>query len=112
MGELKEYLKEKGLEVNSKKSKIIRFGKRVEKRRKGKWKWGKDEIEEANEYKYLGFTFQKNVGMEAHLRKRVKKAGGVTERDREERQRLCRVCGWKEKRWEHVLGSVEKGRRS
>lgn len=41
MGELKDYLKEK---VNAK-SKMIRFGKRVRERRKGKWKWGKDEIE-------------------------------------------------------------------
>lgn len=37
----------------------MRFGKRVGKRRKGKLKWEKDEIEEANKYKYLGFTFQK-----------------------------------------------------
>lgn len=33
--ELEGYLKEKGLEVNSKKSKVMRFGKRLEKLRKG-----------------------------------------------------------------------------
>lgn len=34
--ELRVYLKGKGLEMNSGKSKIMRFGKRVGKRRKGK----------------------------------------------------------------------------
>lgn len=34
MGELKEYLKEKELEVNSRKSKMMRFGKRVGKGKK------------------------------------------------------------------------------
>lgn len=38
MVELKEYLKEKGLKVNAGKSKIMRFGKRIEKGKKGKWK--------------------------------------------------------------------------
>lgn len=77
MGELEEHLKEKGLEVNSGKSKIMIFGKRVGKGRKRKWRWRNDKIEEIGEYKYLGFTFQRNREMEAHLREKVKNAEGV-----------------------------------
>lgn len=57
---LKGYLKEKGLEVNPKKSKVMRFGKRLEKLRKREvWKWGGEVVEIVREFEYLWFTFQR-----------------------------------------------------
>lgn len=59
MVELKEYLKEKGLKVNARKFKIMRFGKRVGKSKKGKWKRGKDEIEEIKKIQVFRFYLAK-----------------------------------------------------
>lgn len=59
---LKEYLKEKRHEVNSGKSKILRFGKRVRKGREGKRRWAKNEIEEVKQYKYLGLPLKEMEG--------------------------------------------------
>lgn len=77
MKELGEYLWEKGLEVNQEKSKIIRFGKRVKSGKEGEWKWGERIIKEVRKYRYLGFIFQRNGGIERHVGERVRKAGGV-----------------------------------
>lgn len=71
-----EELKEKEVKLkNAEKLKVMRFGKRGGKGRKGKWK--KDGIEEVEEYKYLGFIFQRNRGIEAHLKERMRKAADV-----------------------------------
>lgn len=69
---LEGYLKEKGLEVNLKKSKVMRFGKRLEKLREGEvWKWGGEVVEVIREFEYLEFTFQCNERVKGHVRKRV-----------------------------------------
>lgn len=77
MKQLREYLWEKGLEANQEKSKIMRFGKRVKSGKKGEWKWGERMIKEVRKYRYLGFIFQRNGGIERHVGERVRKAGGV-----------------------------------
>lgn len=77
MKELREYLWEKGLEVNQEKSKIMRVGKRVKSGKEGEWKWEERMIKEVRKYRYLGFIFQRNGGIERHVGERVRKAGGV-----------------------------------
>lgn len=77
--ELKGYLKEKGLEVNPRKSKVMRFGKRLRKLRKVEaWKWEGEVVEVVREFEYLGFLFQCNGGVEGHIRK-SEKGGGSNE---------------------------------
>lgn len=44
MKELGGYLKGKGLEMNPRKSKMMRFGKKLGKLKKEVWKWG-EEVE-------------------------------------------------------------------
>lgn len=58
---LKNYVRMKGLVVNVKKSKILRFNKGGGRRKKISWKWKSKTIEEMKEYKYLD-VFQKNGG--------------------------------------------------
>lgn len=67
--EFRKYMKKKGLEVNTEKSKIIRFGKRIMMKEKREWKWEKREIKDVNKYKYLGFTFQRNGKVSTRKRK-------------------------------------------
>ena len=45
--------------------------------RKVDWRWQGKRMEEAKEFKYLGYMFKKNGGQEAHIRDRIKKAGLV-----------------------------------
>lgn len=59
------------------KSRIMRFEKKIRKGVKREWKWGEKEIEKVSEYKYLGFVFQRNGKAEAHVKDRVRKAGGA-----------------------------------
>lgn len=38
------------------------------KKRKEVWKWGKESIEEVQEFKYLGFTLSRRGDYEEHIR--------------------------------------------
>lgn len=67
-------MKKKGLEVNTEKPKIIRFGKRIMMKEKRDRKWEEREINDVNKYRYLAFTFQRNGKVEAHVRERARKA--------------------------------------
>jgi len=71
------YLDKKGLELNVEKTKIIRFRKGGGRRKKMDWRWKGKRIEEVREIKYLGYTFTRNGGQEAHIRERRKKAAIV-----------------------------------
>jgi len=72
-----KYIKEKGLEVNVEKSKVLRFRKGGGRDKRVEWWWKGERIEEVKEFKYLGFTFQKNGGLDGHIRDRVKKGAAV-----------------------------------
>ncbi|EZA50301.1 hypothetical protein X777_11287 [Ooceraea biroi] len=73
--EFREYIREKRLEMNREKTKIVRFGKRRAKRRT--WKWGEGEVEEVEEIKYLGYVFRRNGRQERQIEDRIRKARGV-----------------------------------
>lgn len=74
---MEEYLRKKGMELNVGKSKIVRFKKGGDRQKVMEWWWREEKIKEVKEFKYLGFTFQKNGEMKAHLKDRVKKEAAV-----------------------------------
>jgi len=56
---LKIFLKDKSMELNMEKSKILVFNRR-DRDRKKKWEWNKKIIEEVQIFKYLGFVISDN----------------------------------------------------
>lgn len=77
MERLEGFLDRKRLELNTGKTKIVRFRKGGGRETKKDWKWKGKRIEEVNEYKYLGYVLQKNGGQEAQIRKRRRKASAI-----------------------------------
>ncbi|XP_043465341.1 uncharacterized protein LOC122500467 [Leptopilina heterotoma] len=76
MDEFGKYAREKDLCVNVEKTKVVRFRKR----RGGKkydWKMNKREVEEVDEFCYLGFWFEWNGTHELNVKRRVEKASRV-----------------------------------
>lgn len=62
LARLERYVKEKGLEVNVGKSKIMRFRRGGGRKKEIRWRWEGKEVEKVREYKYLGYIFQSNGG--------------------------------------------------
>ena len=58
MDTLRRFLKEKGLELNIDKTKVMIFN-RNGKEKIGKWLWEGRELEEVSSFKYLGFVFNR-----------------------------------------------------
>lgn len=77
IGRFEEYLGEKRLELNAEKTKMMRFRKGKGRIRKRDWRWKGKSIEKVKEFRYLGYTFQRNGGQELHIRERIKKAAAV-----------------------------------
>lgn len=66
---LKKFLKERKLELNAEKTKIIVFNKTGKgKKNSDKWNWGKETIEEVEKFKYLGFIFNRKGTYEDHIK--------------------------------------------
>lgn len=63
--------------LNVEKSKVLIFSRRDSNREKRQWKWKKENLEEVEELKYLGYTFMKNNRDDAHIREVTKKAAGI-----------------------------------
>jgi len=74
---LEDYLEGKKLEVNVRKTKVMRFRKGGGRLRKRDWRWKGEKLEEVKQYTYLGYTLQRNGGQEAQVRERVKKAAAI-----------------------------------
>jgi hypothetical protein len=77
IGRLESYMDKKDLEINTGKTEIMRFrrgGGKIEKR---DWRWKGRKLEEVKEFRYLGYTLQRNRGQEEHVRERIKKAAAV-----------------------------------
>ena len=56
---LEEYLDEKNLVLNARKSKLMRFRRGGGRESKKSWWWKGRKIEEVKEYNYLGYIMQK-----------------------------------------------------
>jgi len=67
-----KFLKERKLELNAEKSKIMVFN-RKKRERKEVWKWKGKEIEEVQVFKYLGFTLNREGSYREHLKDLVRK---------------------------------------
>lgn len=65
------------LELNAGKTKVMRLREREGRIKKIDWKWKEKKLEEVKEYKYLGYTIQRNGGQEAHVREKRRKAAAV-----------------------------------
>lgn len=74
---LEKYFKEKEMILNVEKSKVLIFCKKDRDKGKRRWSWKEEEIEEVEEFKYLGYTFMKNNRDDTHIREVTKKAAGI-----------------------------------
>jgi len=75
MKRLERYLRNKNLQLNAEKSKMLCFRKGGERRRRVKWMWKERRIEEVSEFKYLGYKCnkEKRGGGDRQIRKLKKK---------------------------------------
>ncbi|XP_070529983.1 uncharacterized protein [Cardiocondyla obscurior] len=72
-----EYVKKKGLEMNVKKTKIMRCRKGGGRWKKVKWVWKEEEIEEVKSFKYLRYMIMRNGEQREHVKDRVKRAARI-----------------------------------
>lgn len=73
MSRLEGYMREKRLEVNARKSKIVRFGKGGGRKRKVRWRWESREVEEVSRFKYLGYVFHRGGKQKEQMKDRIKR---------------------------------------
>lgn len=69
-----KFIRMRGLELNTEKSKIMRGRKAGGRKKKIKFTWEGRDIEEVSEFNYLGYMLQRNNGNEAHIKNLKKKA--------------------------------------
>jgi hypothetical protein len=61
MKSLGKHVRKKKLEVNVDKTKMMMFNKRKRKSEENEWYWEGRKIEQANEFKYLGYTLEPRI---------------------------------------------------
>jgi len=67
------FLKNRKLELNADKSKMLVFN-RKNRDKKEKWMWNNKVIEEVQAFKYLGFVISKNGNYKEHIKELSRKA--------------------------------------
>lgn len=67
IGTLRKFLKDRRLELNTEKTKVVVFNKKG-RERKEVWKWEGKEMEEAKNFKYLGFMFNRKGDYGEHIK--------------------------------------------
>lgn len=77
LNRLEDFLDRKRLLLNRKKTKVMRFRRGGGRLKNAEWRWRGKKIEEVKEFVYLGYTFQRDGGQEAHVRERVRRAAAV-----------------------------------
>jgi hypothetical protein len=65
------------LEVNVEKKKMMVFNKRMGKSEENEWDGEGRKMEQVNEFKYSGYTFNERTTDKAHIREIVRKANQV-----------------------------------
>jgi len=83
------FLKERKLELNTDKSKILVFN-RKKNERKEEWKWKGKVIEEVQSFKYLGFTLNREGNFKEHLKELVRKGRMMVRKVWGLGERVCR----------------------
>lgn len=89
MSTLKRFLRERELELNTEKTKVLVFNNKGKKDRKA-WKWDNKEIEEVESFKYLGFTFNRKGNYGDHIKDLNRKGRIAAGRVWRLGERLCR----------------------
>lgn len=74
---LEKYLREKGLGLNVRKSKVMRFRREKGREKKMERWWKEERLEEVKEFKYLEYVFQRNGGKETQVKERVRKGAAI-----------------------------------
>lgn len=64
---LRRFFKQRRMILYEKKTKMMVFN-RGKSEKKESWKWGKENIEEVQKFKYLGFTFNKDENYKDHVK--------------------------------------------
>lgn len=64
---LKRFLKDRDLVLNVEKTKVLVFNRKKKEKRE-KWKWGNKEVEEVQNFKYLGFIFNRKADYGDHIK--------------------------------------------
>jgi len=73
---MKRLERDKNLQLNAEKSKMLCFRKGGGRRRRIKWMWKRKRIEELSEFKYLGYVQKKNGGDDGQIIE-VKQKGNI-----------------------------------
>lgn len=72
MDTLRRFIKERKLILSTEKTKIMIFNKGGNEK-KERWKWEGKEIEEVQDFKYLGFNFNKSGDYREHIKELKKR---------------------------------------
>jgi len=86
---LKVFLKDRRMELNTDKSKILVFNRKG-REKKEKWIWNKKGIEEVQVFKYLDFMISSNGNFEKHLKELVRKGRLAAKKVWGLGERICR----------------------
>lgn len=89
MSTFKRFLGNRKLTLCAEKTKIMVFN-RGRKESKETWKWGKERIEEVQEFKYLGFTFNRKGSYGDHIKELYRKGRIAARRVWGLGERVCR----------------------
>ena len=88
IGSLRKFLKERTMVLSTDKTKVMIFNRKGNSR-KGTWIWGNKKLEEVDDFKYLGFTFNCRGDYKSHMEElknngvlAAKKVWGLRERCR------------------------------
>jgi len=72
IGTFRQFLRNRNLELNVGKSKILVFN-RGNNEKKKRWKWRDERIEEVQTFKYLGFMFNRKSNYKQHIKELANK---------------------------------------
>jgi len=89
MSTLKIFLKDRDMELNTEKSKMLIFN-RKRREKKERWEWNKKEIEEVQEFKYLGFVLNKYDNYMDQIKDLVRKGRMAAKKVWGLGERICR----------------------
>lgn len=89
MSTFRRFLAERKLELCATKTKMLVSGRKG-KEKKEVWKWGKESIEEVQEFKYLGFTLSRRGDYEEHIKELGRKGRIAARKVWGLGERLCR----------------------
>jgi hypothetical protein len=77
MKNLGNHVRKKKLEVNVEKKKMMVFNKRMGKSEENEWDGEGRKMEQVNEFKYSGYTFNERTTDKAHITEIVRKANQI-----------------------------------